>query len=84
MFASVQEALEELKAGRFIVLVDDEDRENEGDLVCAAQLATPDMINFMIRQAAGKLCLALTAAIKYPDSWRACTWWRCCLRRCST
>jgi 3,4-dihydroxy 2-butanone 4-phosphate synthase/GTP cyclohydrolase II len=60
IFASVPEALEELKAGRFIVLVDDEDRENEGDLVCSAQLATPEMINFMIRQAAGKLCLALT------------------------
>jgi 3,4-dihydroxy 2-butanone 4-phosphate synthase/GTP cyclohydrolase II len=60
-FATIPEAMEELKAGRFIVLVDDEDRENEGDLVCSAQLATPDMINFMIRQAAGKLCLALTA-----------------------
>ncbi len=60
-FATIPEALDELRAGRFIILVDDEDRENEGDLVCAAQLATPDMINFMIRQAAGKLCLTLTA-----------------------
>jgi len=60
-FCSIPEALEELKAGRFIILVDDEDRENEGDLVCAAELVTPQMINFMIRQAAGKLCLALTA-----------------------
>jgi len=57
---SVPDALEELKAGRFIILVDDQDRENEGDLVCAAELVTPQMINFMIRQAAGKLCLALT------------------------
>jgi 3,4-dihydroxy 2-butanone 4-phosphate synthase/GTP cyclohydrolase II len=60
-FSSIPEALEELKAGRFIILVDDEDRENEGDLVCAAELVTPEMINFMIRQAAGKLCLSLTA-----------------------
>ncbi|HKQ46934.1 MAG TPA: GTP cyclohydrolase II [Phycisphaerae bacterium] len=60
-FSSISEALAELKAGRFIVLVDDEDRENEGDLVCAAELVTPEMINFMIRQAAGKLCLSLTA-----------------------
>jgi 3,4-dihydroxy 2-butanone 4-phosphate synthase / GTP cyclohydrolase II len=62
-FCSVTEALAELKAGRFIILVDDQDRENEGDLVCAAELVTPQMINFMIRQAAGKLCLALTAEI---------------------
>ena len=60
-FCTIPEALDELKAGRFIILVDDEDRENEGDLVCAAELVTPEMINFMIRQAAGKLCLALTA-----------------------
>ncbi|GMU32953.1 MAG: GTP cyclohydrolase II [Planctomycetia bacterium] len=60
-FCTITEALEELKAGRFIILVDDEDRENEGDLVCAAELVTPEMINFMIRQAAGKLCLTLTA-----------------------
>jgi len=60
-FCTIPEALAELKAGHFIILVDDEDRENEGDLVCAAELVTPDMINFMIRQAAGKLCLALSA-----------------------
>ncbi len=60
-FSSIPEAFDELKAGRFIILVDDEDRENEGDLVCAAELVTPEMINFMIRQAAGKLCLSLSA-----------------------
>lgn len=60
-FCTIPEALEEIKAGRFIILVDDEDRENEGDLVCAAGLVTPEMINFMIRKAAGKLCLTLTA-----------------------
>ncbi len=60
-FCTIPEALEELKAGRFIILVDDADRENEGDLVCAAELVTPEMINFMIRKAAGKLCLTLTS-----------------------
>ncbi len=63
VFCSIPDALADLKAGRFIILVDDEDRENEGDLVCAAELVTPDMINFMIRQAAGKLCLALSPQI---------------------
>ena len=61
VFCTIPEALEELKAGRFIILVDDADRENEGDLVCAASMVTPEMINFMIRKAAGKLCLTLTA-----------------------
>lgn len=59
VFCDIPQAIEELKAGRFIILVDDDDRENEGDLVCAAELVTPEMINYMIRQAAGKLCLAL-------------------------
>jgi len=58
-FSPISEVLDELRAGRMIVLVDDEDRENEGDLVCAAECATPEMINFMIRQAAGELCLSL-------------------------
>lgn len=59
-FSPISEVLDEIKAGKFVILVDDEDRENEGDLVCAAEMVTPAMINFMIRQAAGKLCLALT------------------------
>jgi len=62
-FCTIDEAVVDLKAGRFIVLVDDADRENEGDLVCAASLVTPEMINFMIREAAGKLCLALDQEI---------------------
>lgn len=62
-FSTIPEILDELRAGRMIVLVDDEDRENEGDLVCAAECVTPEMINFMIRQAAGKLCLSLSAEI---------------------
>jgi len=58
--SSVEEALEEIAAGRMVVVVDDEDRENEGDLVMAAQFVTPDAINFMTRQAGGWICLALT------------------------
>jgi 3,4-dihydroxy 2-butanone 4-phosphate synthase/GTP cyclohydrolase II len=58
--SSIDEALEELAAGRMIVVVDDEDRENEGDLVIAAQFITPDAINFMTRQAGGLICLTLT------------------------
>ncbi|MCY2950919.1 MAG: bifunctional 3,4-dihydroxy-2-butanone-4-phosphate synthase/GTP cyclohydrolase II [Planctomycetota bacterium] len=60
-FASIPEVMEELKAGRPIVLVDDEDRENEGDLVYAAQFITPEAINFMVTHGRGLVCVALTA-----------------------
>jgi 3,4-dihydroxy 2-butanone 4-phosphate synthase/GTP cyclohydrolase II len=53
-------ALADLKSGRALVVVDDENRENEGDVVCAAQFATPDMINFMAVEARGLICLAMT------------------------
>lgn len=59
-FDPIEAALADLKAGRCIVVVDDEHRENEGDLICAAQFATPDMINFMAVYARGLICLALT------------------------
>lgn len=59
-FDTVEEALADIKAGRSIVVVDDENRENEGDLICAAQFATPDMINFMAVEARGLICLAMT------------------------
>jgi len=59
-FCTIPEAIEELRAGRLIVLVDDEDRENEGDLVCAAEKVTPEIINFMLKNGRGVLCLALT------------------------
>jgi 3,4-dihydroxy 2-butanone 4-phosphate synthase/GTP cyclohydrolase II len=58
-FHSVEAALEDLSAGRMIIVVDDESRENEGDLVCAAQFATPDAINFMATHARGLICLAM-------------------------
>ena len=58
-FGTVEQAIEDIRQGRFVVVADDEDRENEGDLVCAAQLITPEMVNFMLR-AKGMICLALT------------------------
>lgn len=62
-FCSVEEALNELRGGRMIVLVDDENRENEGDLVVAAEKVTPEAINFMMRNACGMVCLAMSPAI---------------------
>jgi len=59
-FATIPEVFEEIRAGRMVVLVDDENRENEGDLVMAAEKATPEAVNFMVRNACGELCLALT------------------------
>ena len=59
-FASIDQAVEALRAGRFVVVVDDEDRENEGDLVLAAERVTPQAINFMAREGRGLICLALT------------------------
>jgi 3,4-dihydroxy 2-butanone 4-phosphate synthase / GTP cyclohydrolase II len=59
-FATIAEAAEELRAGRVVIIVDDEDRENEGDLVCAAEKVTPEVINFMAREGRGLICLPLT------------------------
>ena len=59
-FATIEEAIEEIRRGRMVVVCDDEDRENEGDVVMAAQFVTPEAINFMTKQARGFICLALT------------------------
>src|SRR5919201_2047558 len=59
-FATVEEAVEEIRNGRMIVLVDDEDRENEGDLAMAAEKITPDAINFMAKFGRGLICMPLT------------------------
>ena len=61
-FATVTEAIDEIRAGRMVVILDSEDRENEGDLVMAAQFATPEAINFMATHGRGLICLALTPA----------------------
>lgn len=60
--SSAAEIIDEARAGRMFILVDDEDRENEGDLVIPAQFATPDAVNFMAKHARGLICLALTKA----------------------
>jgi 3,4-dihydroxy 2-butanone 4-phosphate synthase/GTP cyclohydrolase II len=59
-FASIEEAAADIREGRMVIIVDDEDRENEGDLACAAELITPDMINFMATHARGLICMPLT------------------------
>src|ERR1700687_4724583 len=60
MFADVTEAVAEIRAGRMVVVVDDEDRENEGDLTLAAEFVTPEAINFMARYGRGLICLTMT------------------------
>src|ERR1700730_1513883 len=62
-FSSIPEAVEDFRAGRMLVIVDDEDRENEGDLTIAAEKATPEIINFMAKHARGLICLSLSAEI---------------------
>src|SRR5918995_5330833 len=59
-FSPIEEIIEEIKAGKMLIVVDDEDRENEGDLTMAAELVTPDAINFMATHGRGLICLAMT------------------------
>lgn len=59
--ASIEQGLQDLKAGKFLIVVDDEDRENEGDLVMPAEFVTPDAVNFMVTHARGQLCMPMTA-----------------------
>src|SRR5216117_3963204 len=59
-FATVEEAVEEIRQGRMVVLVDDEDRENEGDLAMAAEKITPEAINFMAKYGRGLICMPMT------------------------
>jgi 3,4-dihydroxy 2-butanone 4-phosphate synthase / GTP cyclohydrolase II len=62
-FASIPEAIEDFRAGRMLIIIDDEDRENEGDLTVAAEKVTPEIINFMARHARGLICLSLSPEI---------------------
>ncbi len=57
---SIEEAVEDIKSGKFVIVVDDKDRENEGDFICAAEKMTPEMVNFMITHGRGVLCAPLT------------------------
>jgi 3,4-dihydroxy 2-butanone 4-phosphate synthase/GTP cyclohydrolase II len=60
VFGTIEQAIADIRAGKFVIVADDEDRENEGDLICAAELVTPEMINFMIKKAGGLICLPMT------------------------
>lgn len=60
-FATVEEALEELRNGKLILVTDDEDRENEGDFICAAEFATTENINFMAMHGKGLICMPMSA-----------------------
>ena len=59
-FAAIEEAIEDVRQGKMVVVVDDPNRENEGDLTMAAQFITPEAINFMAKEGRGLICLALT------------------------
>jgi 3,4-dihydroxy 2-butanone 4-phosphate synthase/GTP cyclohydrolase II len=59
-FSTIEQAIADFAAGRLVIVADDEDRENEGDLICAASLVTPELIAFMVKRAGGLICLALT------------------------
>jgi 3,4-dihydroxy 2-butanone 4-phosphate synthase/GTP cyclohydrolase II len=60
VFGTIDQAITDIRNGKFVIVADDEDRENEGDLICAAELVTPEMVNFMIRKAGGLICLPMT------------------------
>ena len=59
---TIEEAIEDFKAGNFVIVVDDEDRENEGDLIIAAEKITPEKVNFMLKHARGVLCAPITVS----------------------
>ena len=60
MLSTVEEGIEEIRQGRMLIVVDDEDRENEGDLVMAADQATPEAVNFMAKHGRGMICVPMT------------------------
>lgn len=60
-FNTVEELINDIAEGKMVILLDDEDRENEGDLVCAAELVSPDIVNFMASKGKGLICLTLTS-----------------------
>ena len=64
--APVPEIIDEIRAGRMVILVDDEDRENEGDLIFAAEFVTPEKINFMAKHGRGLICMPLTESARAP------------------
>ncbi len=59
-FSKIEEAIEDFKQGKFVIVVDDEDRENEGDFITPAEMITPEKVNFMLREGRGVLCAPIT------------------------
>ncbi len=59
MFDSIKEAINDIREGKMLILVDDEDRENEGDIIIASEKATPEVINFMVTHARGLVCVPM-------------------------
>ena len=64
-FNTIEEALEDFKSGKPIIVADDEDRENEGDLICSAQFVTPELVNFITKECRGIVCLAISQEIAH-------------------
>ena len=60
LYNTIEEALEDFKSGKPIIVADDEDRENEGDLICSAQFVTPELVNFITKECRGIVCLAIS------------------------
>ena len=63
VFDPVESVIADIRAGRMVIVTDDEDRENEGDLICAAEKITPAMVNFMVREGGGMLCVPVSGDI---------------------
>lgn len=62
-FNTIEEALEDFRLGKPVIVADDEDRENEGDLICSAQCVTPELVNFITKECRGIVCLAISDEI---------------------
>ena len=78
-FDTVENALEAIAAGEMVVVVDDDDRENEGDLIMAASKASPEQVAFMIRHTSGILCAPIRQSLGEPSAPRI-PWWRSTMR----
>ena len=66
---TIEEAIEDFREGKFLIVVDDEDRENEGDFIIAAEKVTPEKINFMLKNGRGVLCAPITEDVAKSWSW---------------
>ena len=70
---TIKEAIEDFREGKFLIVVDDEDRENEGDFIIAAEKITPEKVNFMLKNGRGVLCAPITGSVARSWAW-ACKW----------